>query len=161
MAHSCKDMFEGDPYLHFLVINNADHDIYVSYGLGADYKWLGFHESDFFPPYPDTSMIDYVPEHQFEMINSKDTGGFDDDFPIEELFEEHLPADTLSIYIFHADTIANQSWDRIRDEYMVLKRYDLSLEDIKSLDKADRGIPQRTITYPPSEEMDDMRMYPR
>jgi hypothetical protein len=158
---SCKENLEGDPYHHFWIINNSDDNIYINYGLGVDYMWLGFRETDFFPPYPDTAMIGFMPTKEFRLVVSKDTGGFVDDITIENVFKNRLPSDTLSIYFFHADTLRNHSWETIRDEYMILKRYDLSLEDIKSLDKSDRGRPQRTITYPPSSEMEGMRMYPR
>jgi len=62
-------------------------------------------------------------------------------------------ADTLSIYFLHTDTINKYSWDKIRNEYRVLKRYDLSLQDLKNL-----GF---KIPYPPSIEMKGVKMYPK
>ena len=58
----------------------------------------------------------------------------------------------MSIYLFDAETVDNTPWETIREEYKVLKRYDLSLEDIQFLDYE--------ISYPPTEQMKDMRMYP-
>lgn len=69
----------------------------------------------------------------------------------EEAFKR-LPADTMSFFIFHTDTLESNSWEAIFNEYKVLKRYDLSLEDVQSLNY--------TIPYPPTEQMKDMRMYP-
>jgi len=42
--------------------------------------------------------------------------------------------------------------ETIREEYKVLKRYDLSIEDIQLLNYE--------IPYPPTEVMRGMRMYP-
>ncbi len=63
-----------------------------------------------------------------------------------------LPSDTLSIFIFDTATIENNSWDEVRENYLVLKRYDLSLEDLQLLDF--------TVPYPPTPEMANMRQYP-
>ena len=49
-------------------------------------------------------------------------------------FFEWLPNDTLSVYIFHSDSLEYYSWDEIRDKYMILKRYDISLDDWKRMD---------------------------
>ena len=40
--------------------------------------------------------------------------------------------DTLSIFIFDADTINMYSWEEIRKGYKILQRYDISPEDIKA-----------------------------
>ena len=46
---------------------------------------------------------------------------------------DNLPADTLSIFIFRGDTIAAYSWPEIRSGYKILKRYDLSRQDIERM----------------------------
>lgn len=66
---------------------------------------------------------------------------------------KQLPRDTLSIFIFHTDTLNKYPWEKIRDEYKILKRYDLSFEDIKRLGYK--------VPYPPSPEMANMKMYPK
>lgn len=63
-----------------------------------------------------------------------------------------LPSDTLSIYFFHPDTLSTYSWDQIRSDYNILKRYDLSIEDLESLNFK--------VTYPPTLEMQNIRQYP-
>lgn len=45
-----------------------------------------------------------------------------------------LPSDTLMIFIFDADVVENTSWESVTNDYMVLKRYDLSLEDLERMD---------------------------
>ena len=62
------------------------------------------------------------------------------------------PTDTLRLFYFHSDSIAHLGWNKIRDDYMVLVRYDLSQEDIYNLDAE--------IHYPPTDAMKDIHMYP-
>ena len=69
----------------------------------------------------------------------------------EEIFF-NLPKDTLSVFIFHTDTLTEYTWNEVRDKYMILKRYDLSLDDLRRLNFK--------ITYPPNEIMDNIKMYP-
>ena len=48
--------------------------------------------------------------------------------------------DSLMFFVFSVDTLDKYSWDEIYEGYMVLKRYDLSITDLDSLNW--------TITYP-------------
>jgi hypothetical protein len=68
-----------------------------------------------------------------------------------------LPKDTLSVFFFHTDTLNKYAWEEIRDRYMILRRYDLSLDDFRKLQNR-FGIPE--IPFPPDERMRDMRMFP-
>lgn len=43
-----------------------------------------------------------------------------------------LPKDTLSIFILNSDTVNTYNWDFIRNQYKILKRYDLSLQELQS-----------------------------
>lgn len=65
---------------------------------------------------------------------------------------EYLKNDTLSIYILNAETYQNSSWIDIRNEYLILKRYDLSYKDLESLNFK--------VFYPPNENMRYMKMWP-
>jgi len=60
--------------------------------------------------------------------------------------------DTVFVYIFDAAIIENTSWDIVARDYLVLKRYDLTLEDLQRLDWR--------VTYPPTEAMKDVKQYP-
>lgn len=64
-----------------------------------------------------------------------------------------LPKNTLSIYIFEADTISKYPWQVIRDDYKILKRYDLSIKDLEMLDYK--------IPYPENTKMQKIKMYPK
>ncbi|WP_291529406.1 hypothetical protein [Bacteroides sp. UBA939] len=77
-------------------------------------------------------------------------------FTYEEWFAM-LPQDTLSIFIFNQEVLDNYSWEQIQQDYNILQRYDLSLEDFYSLsDKYGNPV----ITYPPTGAMRNMKMYP-
>ena len=43
-----------------------------------------------------------------------------------------LPADTLSIFFFSGDTLIKYPWEKIRVDYNILDRYDLSLQDLEN-----------------------------
>ncbi|MFH0757879.1 MAG: hypothetical protein V2B15_11370 [Bacteroidota bacterium] len=51
-----------------------------------------------------------------------------------------LPKDTISVFVFITDTLNKYSWEEVRNGYKVLKRYDLSYDDLERMDW--------TITYP-------------
>jgi len=52
--------------------------------------------------------------------------------PYIELFSG-LNDKVLMIYLFSRDTLEQVPWRRIRDEYLVLRRYDLTLEDLEAM----------------------------
>jgi hypothetical protein len=62
-----------------------------------------------------------------------------------------LPTDTISIFFFCPDTLANYDWTEIRKEYKILARYDLSHTDLKILNWS--------IHYPPTAVMKNMKTY--
>ena len=90
--------------------------------------------------YPDTVLptnrpgMRYVPPGKKWVISETGMGG-----TWTSIFS-NLPSDTLSIYLFDANTLSGYDWSQIRDGYIILKRYDLSLQDLKN-----RNF---TITYP-------------
>ncbi|SQA93841.1 hypothetical protein [Capnocytophaga ochracea] len=69
-----------------------------------------------------------------------------------DIFKE-LPKDTLSIFIFNTDTLNKYSWEEVRRDYKILKRYDLSIQDLELLDYK--------VYYPPTPAMSQMKMYPK
>ena len=52
--------------------------------------------------------------------------GYESHLSWEKFFQE-LPKDTLSVFIFHTDTLNKYSWEAVRDDYKFLKRPNLSL----------------------------------
>ena len=119
--------FTMDPLKDRVYIkNNSPHsiDTYFAYGGNGG------------TAYPDTTL----PINDYTVKDIKSGTQYPFDVNSLESTINRLPADTLSIYIFHTDTLKKYSWQEVRDGYKVLKRYDLSLEDLKRMNY--------TITYP-------------
>jgi len=115
-------------------VNNSDVDVY--FYLGAiDRKFGG-------TLYPDTA----ISEVKAGIPVQKGS------FRIYHYYEEDIQVDTLCLFIFDADVYNTCSWDEIKNDYKILRRYDLSLQDIKRLNHA--------IYYPPTAAMQDIKMYP-
>ena len=125
LASKCID-FEG--MSRVVLKNNSDYGVV---GLFAD-LWTGF-------CYPDTLL----PETPVFYINVDS---------ISKALKANTISDTLSVFVFHIDTLLNHSWKEIRDGYKILVRYDLSAEDLESL----RG----EIYYPPTAAMRNVHMFP-
>jgi hypothetical protein len=64
----------------------------------------------------------------------------------------NIIADTRVCFIFDADVLENESTQTIVDNYLILQRYELSLDDIQQL--------EWVIPFPPTEKMKYMKMYP-
>ena len=69
------------------------------------------------------------------------------------------PNDTISVFIINLDTLKSYSWETIRDEYKIMVRYDLSADDIHSMEERDVEAAY-VIPFPPSPVMKNMHMYP-
>lgn len=90
--------------------------------------------------FPDTAILfeaNPIKSPEFFKINPGDTESDRVRGTWEGKFES---MDTLMIFIFDEETLQTVSWDTIRENYMILKRYDLSMEDLQEKDW--------TITYP-------------
>lgn len=135
----CESLYMDRVY-PIKLVNNKDYSIGCYFSLGGKYGTY----------YPDTLIPirqDYV---ILDVISKEYT--YDSKIEWREIFKE-LPQDTLSIFIFHTDTLNKYSWEEVRNGYKILKRYDLSLQDIERLNY--------NVPYPPSPEMAKMKMYPK
>ena len=119
------------------VCNNSDNPIswYMSFTHGIFY--------------PDTTLPEKNPNpRKFDEISYFYFG--------EGLHENKvfawLPTDTISIFFFDPDTLAKYDWAIIREEYKILVRYDLSHDNLREL--------KWCVCYPPTEAMQNMKMYP-
>ncbi|GHT80090.1 hypothetical protein AGMMS50262_24170 [Bacteroidia bacterium] len=129
-------------------VNNADYDVYFI-ALGNRGKHVNTTYSDTTIFFDKKTLGSTIKTHSYIKVNIGTS-------PIENYFN-NIPSDTLSIFYFHPDTLAKYDWEEVRQGYMVLRRYDLSIEDINLLYNK-YGVPE--IPYPPSEVMRDMKMYP-
>jgi len=129
----CQLGYDGGRYMDFY--NNSDKPIY--YSMPWEYGIL----------YPDTTLPKKNPKSY--KINKE--WHFSLAYNENALFAM-FPTDTMSIFFFDPDTLAKYDWKIIREEYKILVRYDFSHNDLKKLNWR--------IDYPPTEAMQDMKMFP-
>jgi len=117
MAISSCDMLKNkDPKLR--VKNVSDKAIYVSWTTD----------------YPDTSLNHMVNPTYNPKIEKVEAYSVQKEYyqaPSEGLFSDNV--DTLSVFIFDAKVLESTPWDTVKVNYLVLKRYDLSLADLIGL----------------------------
>jgi hypothetical protein len=139
---SCSNHGNSLSKYSYTVYNQSDNTIYFAEGFGARYNGMNL--------YPDTALPANKPLLYIVRAHQSLPNGVNyDDW--STMFNS-LPTDTLSVYVFSAETLDNSSWDDIKTGYKILKRYDLSLDDIKKLNN--------NISYPPTPDMQHMKMYP-
>lgn len=97
-----------------IINNNANHSITFYVGnIGTEHV------------YPDTALESNKPPMSSIAPGKSMPWGVS--YPFEEFIQE-FPADTISLYLFHLDTLNRYNWPVIRSNYKVLRRYDLSIE---------------------------------
>ena len=85
---------------------------------------IQFYESYSFP---DTSID--VTKPRLKMVYPSKYSSLESEKEWDEVLV--APKDTISIFILSKDTVDAYSWEAIRSDYNILKRYDLSLDDLK------------------------------
>jgi len=130
----------------FWIENNADYDVFLH---------RKYFEAKHF--YPDTLFSIDVPSDRI-FIKAHSTSKTYEHEKLE-VYVQKMPKDTLSFFFFHADTVNKYSWEIIQRDYKILRRYDLSSQDIRTLYSGEKGT-YPEIPYPPDERMKNMRMYP-
>ncbi len=118
-SNACKKTPFVDKFYRIIVTNNSTAEIRV---LLADE-----HASK---QYPDTTLPVSKPALQKAPIGKSIY--FDSKTPWEENLKK-LPADTLSVYFIDNYIYETEPWDSIRVHYKILRRVDLSIEDLKAL----------------------------
>ena len=133
MLGSCRELFDIPNFQHITFVNNSD--TYVS-----------------FYPYSFTlATLDYGRFYPDTLLPPADTGYRKKVLPMnscsltirieeKDLKESPNRKELLMFYVFSVDTLEKYSWEEIREGYRILKRYDLSMDDLDSLNW--------TITYP-------------
>lgn len=122
-SYSCCDGPKG--HYSLKIINNSDMPIYFLDGRN----------------YPDTTLLDYNPalspitfkinNNSFKNRNYRD--------PIELNFK-HSSSDKIIYFLFNAKTVETVPWDTVMKKYLILRRYELTLQDLKKMNW--------TLTYP-------------
>ena len=113
MAIKCEKAYEN----YFTIKNNSNTDIYYLPSFS----------------YPDTLLK----QSEYPPAGYKILKHSEEEIPATPLFDMNK---TLIIFIFDADTIENVPWDTIVKNYYILKRYEVTEQDLENLNW--------TITYP-------------
>lgn len=115
MASTCKKNNENC-HKGVLIINNSNKAIY----FGASTR------------YPDTLTL--YPNPTFDAVNYKVEGNSSKTDEDRSCYEDIVKATSQGIlmyYIYDANTLQTVPWDTIVKNYMILKRYDLTLKDLQ------------------------------
>lgn len=136
MVNACKKEDENH-HKTIEIINNSEKTLYADCGVS----------------YPDT-LFDIrrpSPAYKIKPYERNTTALWNRDY-WESDFEVGwiIPSDTLMIYIYDAELLDSKTFTHIKNT--VIQRYDLSLQDLQFLNWK--------ISYPPSEAMKDIKMYP-
>lgn len=118
-SNACEKPPFVDKFYDIIVTNNSSSEIRVY--LADEYASK---------QYPDTTLPNEKPALQKARVGK--SCYFDSRTPWEENLKK-LPADTLSIFFIDNAIYENEPWDSIRVHYKILKRLDLSIEDLKAL----------------------------
>jgi len=122
LATTCEKLPQFDKRL--VIDNNSNHELFILKGI----------------TYPDTAIINERPLINNDFIIKPNTRkvyanplSWEDDF-------NQIPSDTVMFFLFDNELLSYASWDSVSNNYLILKRYDLSLEDLQGMNW--------TITYP-------------
>lgn len=140
LCNFCLSCIHENEYSHHTITfyNYSDKEIYVV-------------QSD--RDYPDTASLQrYAFWNQPQIYKVVSHGTNTDAFWRRSSYESSFKTwqDTLIVLVFDAEIL---EINKIADDGAVLQRYDLSLQDFQRLNW--------TLSYPPTESMKDIKMWPR
>ncbi len=139
LMNSCvffSDLIEwmNKSYISVHIINNSKSEIaFYPYSLLP----ISLIYGEF---YPDTLLPNDNIGYYSKRIPSMKDYYHETVFDSKEIRDEFGEKDSLMFFVFSVDTLNKYSWEEIREDYKILKRYDLSISDLDSLNW--------TITYP-------------
>ena len=90
--------------------------------------------------FPDISLPEEKPLY-FNSIAPGNTVGSGPEDPDWEGIFAQLPGGKFTVFVFSKDVVDNTPWETVRDDYLILERFDVTLEELKALDY--------TLTYSP------------
>ena len=115
-ASRCKD----DCHKKIIFVNNSSKDVYIHSGNYPD--TLGF--CSLFPN-PNRNPHAYSVKSSESNDNAAGLGRRD-------CIEADVAQGRIFVYVFDAEVLANYSWDDVSRDYMVLKTYHPTLEEMES-----------------------------
>ena len=111
------------------VQNNSSSAVYFWYS--SDYTIHHF---------PDISLPEAKPLY-FTSVAANSGAGMGEDDPDWIDIYSQLPDGKFTVFVFSKDVVDNTPWETVRDDYLILERFDVTLEELKALDY--------TLTYSP------------
>jgi hypothetical protein len=105
----------------FWVKNNSSGNISISYSL----------------LYPDTAIA-HIPRYKVTRVSSSEQVPIDSKKDWEKVINEDIPGRKLQVFVF--EIVDDNNWDSVKTNYLVKKRFDLSVDDLKAINW--------TIAYP-------------
>jgi len=99
-----------------LFINNSNKTIFLKSSVGFPDTLIHFSN-----PALAGNSNKVAPKSSGDPLRLSDT--------YEELFRQ---IDTLMVFVFDSQTLEIEPWDTVKKNYLILKRYDLSLLDLKN-----------------------------
>jgi hypothetical protein len=132
IGNICCKPEKGDCHKTISFINNSEKAIYVSRDTH----------------YPDTLYFGHFSSPALNSSFNKILGEMSSDRPLQNRdcweddfdYDALIPSDTLMVYVFDAQVLESVPWSTVVHDYLVLKRYDLSLSDLVNMNW--------TIIYP-------------
>ena len=103
---------------------------------------IAFYPYSFLPIggcYPDTLLPKTNIGRYCSKIEPQHYEAWSPDLTVKDIRDSYKK-DTLIFFVFSVDTLNKYSWEEIREDYKILKRYDLSISDLDSMNW--------TIIYP-------------
>ena len=146
IANTCKKVDNANCHYSIDFSNNSEKKLHVR---------DAYHHPLWHPEPFDIEKLSYTAHGEIYIVNSGEQNNRSAMWSRdchEKIFKRDTNYGTVFVYVFDAEVIENTSWEIVARDYLVLKRYDLTLEDLKNL--------EFEITYPPDERMKDMKMYP-
>jgi len=120
LASSCgKNKKEGDK---LITVNNSDHKIMVI--IDFDYPDTTFINSP--QCFDCRRVVDPNSSYQhFFHPNNK--------YGWKDRISENNIHNTLTMFVIHGDTLLNNTFEEIQEEYNILRRYELTIEDLEAM----------------------------
>ncbi|MBI5220031.1 MAG: hypothetical protein HY958_13980 [Bacteroidia bacterium] len=87
------------------------------------------------PNYPDTVIPNYNPKNDVDrlMLKPNEEKGLEVSGTWEDQFNSNIKSGNLLIFIFDNDTLSKYTWDQVRTQYKILKRYQLTKQHLDSV----------------------------
>ncbi len=142
--------------VNMVVTNNSDADIACFFPRVSDYPLEDYP----YHVYPDTTITFAMHFVQFPFKAKATTEYVFLCYHDVAKVYEYYKTDTLSFFIFDNSLIEGtglHEWEKVAKNYDIMARYDFSLEDLRSLSVSNLSI---AISYPPTPEMKDIKMWP-